>query len=139
MCPCRAVSACDTVEVAWSSDIDFGSLPDWLAAAGTAAATLILAFGWRRDNRLRRQDAERQAATAIRQSILEIERLHDDFDSFDGLSTANRRELRRLVREIQAQCALLPEPFADRLFKVSTFFDDTGIETFHGDRARRIA
>jgi hypothetical protein len=48
------------VEVAKS--VDWGSVPDWVGAVGTTAATVLLVIGLLREVRRRREDDEQQAA-----------------------------------------------------------------------------
>ncbi|MEU7576297.1 hypothetical protein AB0B50_01650 [Streptomyces sp. NPDC041068] len=56
---------------------DFGSVPDWVGAVGTAAATLLLAVGLLREIRRRRLDdaraaAERRAAEANQARLVSV-------------------------------------------------------------------
>ncbi|WP_306215017.1 hypothetical protein [Actinoplanes sp. RD1] len=119
--------------------IDFGSLPDWISGVGTASATLLLAFSWLRENRVRKREHERQTATSIRQLFLEIERIYDSIGPQDELTDSSAAEERRLVRELETQSVLLPEPFGPRLYKISTFIGESAIRALHGDSLRVIA
>jgi hypothetical protein len=59
---------------------DYGSVPDWIAAIGSVAATTLLLLGWWREAKLRREERRRQAAVAIQQRLLDIERGADPSD-----------------------------------------------------------
>jgi hypothetical protein len=118
---------------------DYGSVPDWIAAIGSVAATMLLLLGWWRESKLRREERRRQAAVVIQQRLLDIERLYDDDPTGQSLSPAGARAQNRHVREIQVQAVMLPREYAERLETVSAFFGDRAISGFQGDSDRLVA
>jgi hypothetical protein len=123
---------------------DLGSVPDWIGGLGTTAATILLAAGWWRESKLRREDRQRQAAITIRQLLLDIDSLYDDHDG-KPLTAAGRRAKTRNLREIETQSVALPRPFGERieqtcqLYADSTADDEATVAHNCGSYARSVA